>query len=60
MTLQEAIRIKSLTGEEFSDIDPDEIREADRLSFEALKRIFNNRATLPGFNFIPLPGETEE
>ena len=60
MTLQKAIEIKSLTGEEFLNADPDEIDEADRLSVEALKAIQRHRLDNMPAAFIVLKGETPE
>ena len=60
ITIDEAIEIKSRTGEEFLHTDPDKIDEADRLSIEALKEIKRLRSH-KAFNVQKtLPGETEE
>lgn len=59
MTIDEAIRIKSLEGEEFLHTDPDDIDEAERLSLEALKWI-EAHGKVPGWHkIIILPGETK-
>lgn len=60
MNLDKAIEIieNYLRGDEPDD--PTDLPKAFMLGSEAIKRIYNNRATTPGFNFIPLPGETEE
>lgn len=60
MKLEKAIEIKEQYQYILQDASLPELTEADNLSIEALKRIFNNRATTPGSNFIPLPGETED
>lgn len=60
MTLDEAIRIKSLKGEEFLHTDPDKIDEADRLSIEALKREKEHRELDIDTRFGLLPSETPE
>lgn len=60
MTIDEAIEIKTRTGEEFLHTDPDDIDEADRLSIEALKRIQELRAGKTFSPSISLPGETKE
>ena len=57
MTLDEAIKIKLRTGEEFLHTDPDEIDEADRLSIEALIRVRNERINPGAYSHLPLPGE---
>jgi len=59
MTMDEAIEIKSRTGEEFLNTDPDKIDEADRLSIEALKRVNHWRADFKALAQEPLPGETK-
>lgn len=58
MDIDEAIRIKSLEGEEFLHTDPDKIDEAERLSVEALMLVNNLR--FDGSPYYPhlLPGET--
>lgn len=60
MNVDEAIRIKGLTGDEFLHADPDDIDEADRLSIEALKREKGNREEGPVLVVGLLPGETEK
>lgn len=60
MTLGEAIKIKSRTGEEFIRTTPEDIGEADRLSIEALKRCRSNNLKPQCADFRPLPGETLE
>ncbi len=60
MTIDEAIKIKELEGDEFLRADPDEIDEADRLSIEALRRVKNNRLLSPTHTINLLPGETKD
>lgn len=60
MTLDKALEIKSRTGEEFLNTDPDEIEEADRLSIEALKSVRTGRRVGPHLDAKLLPGETED
>lgn len=60
MTLDKAIEIKERTGEEFLATDPDEIEEADRLSFEALKAIPHYRRIVYPDQRLPLLGETKD
>lgn len=60
MNIPKAIEIKSRTGEEFLNTDPDEIDEADRLSIEALKRVNSDRTKPYCTSSILLPGETED
>ncbi len=60
MKLQKAIEIKSRTGEEFLNTDPDEIDEAERLSIEAMKAIQRHRHTTMPARDIVLKGETPE
>lgn len=60
MNLTKAIEIKARTGKEFLHTDPNEIREADRLSIEALKRVLKSRDVYSRASIYPLPGETEE
>ena len=60
MKLEKAIEIKSRTGEEFLNTDPDEIDEADRLSIEALIFTKNVLKLMPVVFPLPLPGETTE
>ncbi|GAI71601.1 unnamed protein product [marine sediment metagenome] len=60
MTLDEAIRIKELTGDEFLATDPDDCGEADRLSIEALKRVKWHKDQHERGYYELLPGETEE
>lgn len=60
MTLDEAIRIKSLEGEEFLLLTLNDIDEADRLSIEALKAIKEWRHYPFPDGVIRLPGETDE
>jgi len=60
MTLVKAIEIRSRTGDEFLNTDPDEIDEADRLSVEALKRLKELRDHPRLYPIEPLPGETKE
>ena len=59
MTIDKAIEIKDLTGEEFLNVDPDDIEEADRLSIEALKAVKYVRRNYPDILVAPLPGETK-
>lgn len=59
MTIDEAIRIKSLEGEEFLHTDPDDIDEADRLSIEALKQIKAFQENSSVYRRLRLPGETK-
>ena len=58
MTLEKAIEVLNAVARTGS-YQPNQTNAVE-LGIEALKRIYNNRVTLPGFNFIPLPGETEE
>ena len=60
ITIDEAIRLKQLTGDEFLQADPDELDEADRLSTEALKAIKTWRADWRADPLHQLPGETIE
>ena len=60
MTAEEAIEIKSRTGDDFLNTDPDEIDEADRLSIEALKRCKVLAEINPLWPAELLPGETKE
>lgn len=60
MKLEEAIKIKELTGDEFLAADPDDIDEADRLSNEALKRDVRHRLISNHPDQALLPGETKE
>ncbi|MBA7553749.1 hypothetical protein ES705_46348 [subsurface metagenome] len=60
MTLDEAIRLKQLEGEEFLHADPDELDEADRLLIDIGKRVLLVRRFPDAFNLKTLPGETEE
>jgi len=60
MKIEKAIEIKSRTGDELLNTDPDKLEEADRLSIEALKRIQQNRTNAYVYSGIRLPGETEE
>jgi len=60
MTIDEAIRIKGLTGDEFLHTDPDDIEEADRLSVEALKQFEFHRRWKISYFMQLLPGETEK
>jgi len=60
MTLDKAIEIKSRTGDEFLNTDPDEIDEADRLSIEAMKEVKHLRGCYGCFVLEDLPGETNE
>ena len=59
MKLEEAIRIKTRTLENYVTTDPDKIYQADQLSIEAMKALNNNR--FPKSHPIPklLPGETK-
>jgi len=58
MTLEEAIRFKELTGDEFLAADPDDLDEADRLSIEAIKQVKESRFDPSTWEPKPLPGET--
>lgn len=58
MTIDKAIEIKTRTGEEFLNTDPDEIDEADRLCVEAAKHIQQNRERGKAVLSLLLPGET--
>jgi len=60
ITLDEAIRLKQLTGDEFLQADPDELAEADRLSIVALKAIRTWRVDWRADPLHQLPGETIE
>jgi len=60
MKLSEAIEIKSRTGQEFLNTEPDEFEEADRLVIEAAKQVRDTRLTYNGVPIRLLPGETEE
>ncbi|MBA7506584.1 hypothetical protein ES706_05276 [subsurface metagenome] len=60
MKIDKAIEIKTRTGEEFLNTDPDEIDEADRLSIEAMKRISAMRAGYRDREIDLLEGETED
>jgi len=60
MNLEKAIEIKERKGEEFLNTDPDEIDEADRLSIEALNRIFHGRLLHNHHCMRKLPGETKD
>ena len=60
MTIDEAIRLKQLEGDEFLHADPDKLDEADKLSIEALKRERDYRKGYMLKRHPPLPGETEE
>ncbi len=60
MTIDEAIRIKGLVGDEFLHADPDDIDEAERLSVEALKHVKEARQYGDELQVGLLPGETEE
>jgi len=60
LKLEEAIRLKGLTGDEFLAADPDDLEEADRLSFEALKFRDQVRTWYPTLFPHFLPGETED
>lgn len=60
MNLDEAIRLKQLTGDEFLAADPDDLDAAELLSIEALKDINAIRATFLLIDFGILPGETKE
>ncbi len=60
MTIDEAIRIKGLTGAEFLRADPDDIDEAERLSVEALKRVKWAQSNDLRLGAEDLPGQTQE
>lgn len=60
MTIDEAIEIKSRTGEAFLGTDPDDINEADRLSIEALAFIKQHRSVLHTLYTTLLLGETKD
>lgn len=60
MNIDEAIRIKSLEGEEFLHTDVDDIDEADRLSIEALKLIQLNQELWGKCEAFLLPSQTED
>ncbi len=60
ITIDEAIRLKQLTGDEFLQADPDELEEAEQLSIEALKRERTHREGLRLTKPELLPGETED
>ena len=60
MNIEKAIDIKTRTGEEFLNTDPDEIDEAERLSIEALKAVKECRASHMFCPGLIIPGETEE
>jgi len=58
MTLEEAIRLKELTGDEFLAADPDDLDEADSLSIEALKAVIDYHGGADFDCSKLLPGET--
>lgn len=62
MNIDKAIEIKTRTGDDFLNTDPDEVDEADQLSIEALKEV--REARLMGIGSrLPhslLPGETKD
>lgn len=60
MKLRQAIEIKSRTGEQLLNTDPDDIDEADRLSLEAGKLVQRFRDNGPYPFVLALPGETPE
>lgn len=60
MTLKEAIEIKERKGGELFNTSPAEMAEADRLSFEALKRLRDNRIKFGFPHTVLLPGETKD
>ena len=60
MKITVAIEIKTRTGEEFLNTDPDDIDEAERLSIEALKRFVAVRGANTILRWEPLPGEDKE
>ncbi len=60
MTLTKAIEILETEQRCLEFKGATDRRDANKLGIEALKRIYNNRASLPGSNFIPLLGESKE
>lgn len=60
MTITEAIRIKTVHGDEFSQIDPDDFQKANELSIEALKAVEKIRRYPFPDELLLLPGETQE
>jgi len=59
MTIDEAIEIKTRTGDQLLESNLDEFDEADRLSIEALKRCQILAKNDPYWMKRPLQGETK-
>ncbi|MBA7615589.1 hypothetical protein ES703_22872 [subsurface metagenome] len=59
MEIDEAIRLKQLTGDEFLQADPDDLDEADRLSIEALTLVGELQRQPGRKESFRLPSQTE-
>jgi len=57
--IDEAIRLKQLTGDEFLQADPDDLDEADRLSIEALTLVGELQRQPGRKESFRLPSQTE-
>ena len=60
MKIEKAIEILTTHTKEPCTISFDDLKEAEKLGIEALKRVKDNRENLLPFAFHALPGETEE
>ena len=60
MTLEEAIKILNDMLQACTNLQYTDHPKALKLGIEALKRIKEQRGYAQNFNYLPLPGETEE